>query len=474
MASSRTGSKARLIALIVACALFMQNLDSTVIATALPTMARAFGSDPVRMNVALTSYLLTLTMFIPASGWVADRFGTRRVFRAAIAVFTVGSVLCGSAHGLGFLVAARVVQGIGGAMMVPVGRLVLLRSIAKTELVGAMAWLTIPALVGPVVGPPVGGLIVTYASWPWIFYINVPIGVLGIVLVSLFVEDIREAEPGRFDVWGLLLSSAALLGLLAGLESLTRGLLPEWLGVLITAGGVAGALGYVRHARGADNPVLRLSLLRYPTFAVSVGAGTLFRIGIGAIPFLLPVMLQLGFGVSAARSGAITFASSAGALVMKPVVRTVLRWVGFRTTLIWNGVLSAAGLAVFAAFRPDWPLAAIYAVLLAGGFLRSLQFTSYNTLAYAEVSRSEMSAATSFYSTAQQLSQTLGVAAGAGLLQAAMAWRGHATPELGDFSFAFLAVAAVSLLAAPTAARLPRDAGAEMAGRAVAVSRRPG
>ena len=221
--SRGTSGQTRLTAMIVACALFMQNLDSTVIATALPTMARAFGADPVHMNVALTAYLLSLAVFIPASGWMADRFGTRTVFRAAIVVFTLGSVACGQANSLGVLVLARVLQGIGGAMMVPVGRLVLLRSVPKHELVAAMAWLTMPALIGPVVGPPVGGFIVTYFSWRWIFYINVPIGLLGILLVSLFVEDVREAPRGGFDALGLLLSGLALSGLMFGLETAGRG-----------------------------------------------------------------------------------------------------------------------------------------------------------------------------------------------------------------------------------------------------------
>ncbi len=458
-------TRSRTIALIVACALFMQNLDSTVIATALPTMARAFGTEPVSMSVALTAYLLALTVFIPASGWVADRLGSRAVFRAAIVVFTAGSVLCGLADSLGGLVAARVVQGIGGAMMVPVGRLLLLRSVAKADLVGAMAWLTIPALLGPVVGPPVGGLIATYASWRWIFFINVPIGALGVLLVSLFVPTTRAPPPGRFDATGFVLCGVALAGALTGLEVLTRALLPLRVGAGLVALGAASALLYVRHVRGTPDPVLRLSLLRYGTFASSAFAGTLFRVGIGAMPFLLPLMLQLGFGVSPARSGAITFASAAGALVMKPVVRGVLRRFGFRAVLIWNGALSSIGVAMCAAFRPDWPLLAIYAVLLLGGFFRSLQFTAYNTIAYAEVTPAETSAATSLYSTIQQLSQTLGVASGAALLQAAMALHGHAGPALADFSFALLALAAIVAAASPLAARLPRDAGAEMAGR---------
>ena len=354
--------------MIVACAMFMQNLDSTVIATALPTMAKAFGADPVHMNVALTSYLLSLAVFIPASGWVADRYGTRTVFRAAIAVFTIGSVLCGRADTLWFLVVSRVLQGIGGAMMVPVGRLVLLRTAAKQELVAAMAWLTMPALLGPVLGPPVGGFIVTYFSWRWIFDINVPIGVLGIVLVSLFVEDVREPPRGRFDALGLLLCGVALSGLMFGLETAGRGVVPRDLTVAMIGVGLAASVGYLLHARRHPAPLLDLSLMRLPCFGVSLSAMMLFRTGIGAIPFLLPLMLQVGFGDSAVQSGLITFASSAGALVMKPATQTALRLFGFRDTLVWNGLLSAVMIALCAAFRPTWPAAAIYGALLIGGF----------------------------------------------------------------------------------------------------------
>ncbi len=467
-ARPRTSGRTRLTACIVACALFMQNLDGTVISTALPAMAHAFGADPLHMNVALTSYLLSLAVFIPASGWMADRFGSRTVFRAAIGVFTLGSVLCGRADTLGFLVFARIVQGMGGAMMLPVGRLVLLRTAAKSELVAAMAWLTMPAMIGPVLGPPLGGLIVTYASWRWVFDINVPIGVLGIVLVSLFVDDVREPEAGRFDFAGLLYCALALAGLMVGLETMGRGLVAPWVTGVMLLVGLAGGLLYARHARRHARPLLDVRLLRLPSFCVSVVAGTLFRIGVGAIPFLLPIMLQLGFGDSAAQSGMITFASSAGALLMKPATQWALRRTGFRTTLVWNGVLSALLLAGLAAFRPEWPLIAIYAVLLSGGFFRSLQFTAFNTLAYADVSRAQMSAATTLYSTLQQLSLVLGISAGAAALEAATAYSGHAQPSLADYSAAFLAVAFVSLLAAPASLLLPRGAGAELSGHHVA------
>jgi EmrB/QacA subfamily drug resistance transporter len=461
------GGSTRLTALIVACALFMQNLDGTVIATALPAMAHAFGADPVHMNVALTSYLLSLAVFIPMSGWMADRFGARTVFRAAIATFTLGSVLCGRADTLAFLVAARVVQGAGGAMMVPVGRLVLLRTAAKHELVAAMAWLSAPALIGPVLGPPLGGFLVTYADWRWIFDINVPIGLLGIALVTRYVPNMREPGAGRLDGVGLVLSAIALAGLMFGFELAARPELPHWLAAVLLALGVLAASLYALHARRHAAPLLDFTLMRIPTFMVSVVGGSLFRIGVGATPFLLPLMLQLGFGLSAAQSGLITFANAAGAIVMKPAATTALRRFGFRDTLLVNGILSALTLAACAAFRPVWPVAAIYGVLLVGGLFRSLQFTAYNTIAYGDIPAARMSAATSLYATLQQASLTVGIAAGATALEVVMSLYGHERPSLGDFSVAFLAVAAVSLAGAPVSLFMSRTAGAELSGQRV-------
>src|ERR1700712_3511091 len=427
--STAVSRQTRLTALIVASALFMQNLDSTVIATALPTMARSFGYDPVRMNVALPPYLLSLTVFIPASGWVADGYGTRNVFRAAIVVFTIGSILCGLSNGPPELVAARVLQGIGGAMMVPVGRLLLLRTAAKSELVAAMAWLTMPALLGPVVGPPLGGFIVTYFNWRWTFFINIPVGLIGIVAVTLFIQDFREPPRGKFDIRGLVLTGLALVCGMFGLETIGRGLVsPEVTGAMIAAG-LAMALLYYLHARRTAAPLLDFTLMRLPCFGLSFSAMMLFRTGIGAIPFLLPMMLQIGFGEAAGEGGLITFASSAGALVMKPAAQHALRLFGFRDTLIWNGVLSGIMLTMCALFRPTWPAAAIYLVLLVGGFLRSLQFTAYNTLAYGDVPRPQMSAATSLYTAGQQLAATIGVSIGALALEVARTLDHHDTPE---------------------------------------------
>jgi EmrB/QacA subfamily drug resistance transporter len=472
-APPRRGGGTRLTALIVACALFMQTLDGTVISTALPAMARAFGADPVHMNVALTSYLLSLAVFIPASGWMADRFGARTVFRAAIVIFTIGSVLCGAAVSVPMLIGARIFQGCGGAMMVPVGRLVLLRTAARHELVAAMAWLSAPALLGPVIGPPLGGFIVTYFSWRWIFDINVPIGILGIILVTLFVPDVRETIKVRLDWVGLVLSGLGLSGLMFGLETIGRGVLPNWMPIAMLATGLVSAALYALHARRHTAPLLDFGLMRIPTFMVSVVGGSLFRVGVGAVPFLLPLMLQIGFGDSAIRSGLITFASSAGAIVMKPATTFALRRFGFRDTLLVNGAISGLSICACAAFRPAWPAAALYIVLLVGGFLRSLQFTAYNTIAYGDIPRARMSGATSLYATLQQVSLTLGISAGAASLEVAMALSGRTTPANIDFTVAFVVIGAVSLLASPVSLLMPRHAGADLSGQKVPIASRP-
>jgi EmrB/QacA subfamily drug resistance transporter len=464
----RTSARTRLTASIVACAFFMQNLDSTVIATALPTMAKAFGSDPIHMNIALTAYMLSLAVFIPASGWVADKFGVRTIFRAAIAVFTIGSVLCGLSESLPALVGARILQGAGGAMMVPVGRMLILRTTPKNELIAAMAWLTTPALIGPVLGPPIGGFIVTYFSWRWIFYINIPIGLLGMVLVSLFVENLKEPPRGGLDWVGQILCGTGLAGLMFGLQTVGRGVIPHEVTAALLGLGVLGTGAFALHARRHPAPLIDFSLLRERTFAVALSAMFLFRAGIGAIPFLLPLMLQIGFGETAVQSGLVTFASSAGALVMKPVAQRALRWFGFRETLFWNGLLSAVMLAACAAFRPAWPAALIFTVLLVGGFFRSLQFTAYNTLAYADIPRARVSAATSFYSTVQQVALTTGVAVGAATLELAMLVTDNPTPRPAEFSVAFLVIATFCAAAGPVALLLPRHAGSELTGHGVA------
>ncbi len=454
----------RTVALIVASSMLMEQLDGTVLATALPTMARSFHTAPLHMNIALTCYLLTLAMFIPASGKMADRFGSRTVFRAAIGIFTLGSILCGLSGSLAELVAARMLQGMGGAMMSPVGRLVLLRTASKSELVSAMAWLMIPATIGPILGPPLGGFIVTYTSWRWIFFINVPIGLTGITLVSLFIEDMRETARTPFDVVGLVLSGLALSGLMFGIEMAARGAGTPVLTFGLMAGGIGVGALYLVHARRLEHPILDYRLLRFTTFRFSVISGAFSRIGAGATPFLLPMMMQLGFGYSAARSGLITFAGSLGSLAMRAVAPGILRRLGFRPVMTWIGFLATGLLMADAAFRPSWPDAAIYAVLIAGGFFQSLMFMAYNTIAYAEVPRPEMSAATSFYTTQQQMMLSLGIAISAAALAGSMAARGHAAPELSDFSIAFLVVGGLAMLAPVVSLRLDPQAGEELSG----------
>ncbi|MDR3516751.1 MAG: MFS transporter [Azospirillaceae bacterium] len=461
---AQDGPHFRTIALIIASALFMEQLDSTVLATALPTMAQTFQVSPLHMSVALTSYLLSLAVFIPASGTVADRFGARNVFGAAIVLFVAGSILCAQADSLLFLVLSRILQGLGGAMMVPVGRLVLLRTVEKRQLIAAMSWLLVPALIGPVIGPVVGGFIVTNLSWRWIFYINVPIGIIGLIFASIFIPDVREAKPARFDFRGLVLSGTSLACLVFSFEMGSRGVvpLPELSG-LISLGLVSGAL-YVWHARHHQDPILDLTLMRIPTFSLSVIAGSLTRITGGAIPFLLPLMMQIGFGMSAAQSGLVTFTGAVGSILMKASSVSILRWVGFRTAMIWNAVLATGFIAIDAAFRPSWPMWAIYVILLISGFFQSLQFSAYNSIAYADIPAHRMSAATSFYTTFQQVMLSLGICVSAFALQISRMVSGHPHTTLSDFSVAFLVVTGISILAAPVCALLPRDAGADMSG----------
>jgi EmrB/QacA subfamily drug resistance transporter len=457
----------RTTALIIACAFFMEQMDATVLTTALPTMARDFATPVADLSSALTSYLLALAIFIPASGRLADRFGAKTVFRLAIALFLVGSVLCAQAQSLAWIIGARFVQGVGGAMMLPVGRLVLLRSVAKEDLVQAMSWLIIPSLIGPIFGPPVGGFIVTYLNWRWIFYLNLPVGVLGVFLVTRYIGQVKADRPAAMDLRGFGLSGVSLGCLLFGFEVSSRpGELPHSL-ALITLGLVAGAL-YVLHARRRAEPILDLTLMRVPTFRLSVIAGSLTRITQGAQPFLLPLMLQLGFGLSAASSGMITIAGAIGSIGMKWLAPWALRRFGFRRSLVINGLVASGGYALCALFRPSWSMGEVFAVLAACGFFMSFQFTAYNTIAYDEIPPARMSAATSFYATFQQLMLSLGICVGAGALRVGMFLDHRKAPVLSDFSLAFLVVTAISALATAWNLRFSKQAGDELTGRSTA------
>ncbi|MET0313639.1 MAG: DHA2 family efflux MFS transporter permease subunit [Hansschlegelia sp.] len=455
-----------LVPLIVACALFMENLDSTVLATSLPAIATELGVHPIDLKLALTSYLLSLAVFIPASGWLADRFGARLVFRAAIAVFALGSALAGLAATMPEIVGARIIQGVGGAMMVPVGRLVILRTVPKSELVGSLAWLTIPALIGPVVGPPLGGFITTYFSWRWIFWINLPIAALGLTLATLFIPDIRETERTPFDGLGFLLSGVGLAAVVSGSTALGLEALPHWAAFAILGVGAAALAAYVRHAHRTEHPILDLRLFAIPTFRAAILGGSLFRVGIGAAPFLLPLMLQLGFGLSAFQSGLLTFCSALGALFMKFTAQPILRRVGFRNAMVVNAVVAAAFMTAPAMFTATTPSAIIMAALLVGGFFRSLQFTAVNALGYADIDQARMSRATSLASVAQQLSLSLGVSIAALGLEAILAHRGGIALQASDFPPAFLMIGLISASSIFIFARLAPNAGDEVSGHA--------
>ncbi|HEY4775064.1 MAG TPA: DHA2 family efflux MFS transporter permease subunit [Xanthobacteraceae bacterium] len=455
----------RIVPLIVAVALFMEQMDSTVITTALPAIAADIGTSPLALKLAITSYLLALAIFIPASGWTADRFGARTVFRLAIAIFVCGSIACAFAQSLSHFVLARFLQGIGGAMMTPVGRLVLLRTVDKRELVEVMAWVTMPGLIGPLIGPPLGGFITTYFSWQWIFLINVPIGIAGIAFATRFVPNVRAEEPARFDFLGMLLAGLGIGGLAFGLTVASLDYWPPIAVAALIAGGAAASIAYVVHARRSPAPILDLSLLAVPTFRASVLGGFIFRVGAGALPFLMPLLLQLGFNMTPFQSGLITFSSALAAMTMKAAAPIILRAFGFRSTLIVNALLSAVSLAACAAFTPNTPIAVIVAVLVIGGFFRSLQFTCVNTIAYADIDQRRMSRATSLVSVGQQVSMSTGVATGALLVEITMRWRHGTVVTAADFPLAFVIVAVIAAAAVGVFLRLRPEAGAELARR---------
>jgi EmrB/QacA subfamily drug resistance transporter len=453
----------RWMTLLVAGALFMENLDGTVITTALPDMARSFGVAPLDMNIGVSAYLLTLGVFIPISGWAAERFGPRRVFAAALALFTLASVLCGLAQGLTEFALLRVLQGIGGAMMVPVGRLVVLNNTPRHKLADAIATLTWPALVAPVLGPPVGGFIASYASWRWIFYLNLPVGLAAIAMAWRIVPSGGAGKPRPFDLAGFLLVGGTLWSLTWAAELLTRPDGGAAHAAPFFAAGVVLAVLAVWHLRHAPAPLFDLDALRTTTFAVTILGGSLARMAIGAVPFLLPLMFQVGFGLDAFHSGLLVLAVFAGNLVMKVRTTQVLRRFGFRRVLLVNGLLNVASILACALLTPATPVPVIMAVLFGGGLTRSMQFSAYNTLAFADIARDRLAAANTLFSTAFQLAMGLGVALGA----LGVRWgerSGFADLAAGQFRMAFVLVALVGLLAMLDTLRLSASAGARAVG----------
>jgi len=443
----------------------MEMVDSTVIATSLPIIARDLGKDPLLLKLGLTAYLLSLAVFIPVSGWICDRFGGRTVFRTAIGIFMVSSMLCGLAHSFTFFVAARFLQGMGGAMMVPVGRIVILRTVPREEYVTAISYLATPAMLGPVVGPPLGGLITTYLSWRWIFYVNVPISILAIYLAGRYMENFRESDVPRLDIAGFFLSGSGLMLAMFGLTTINDHLMPRSFSVGCIAAGVIAIIAYVRHARRKPDPLLDLALFKIKTYGVGIESGIFFRVGVGSLAFMLPMLLQLGFGLTPMQSGTLTCASGIGVVLMKPLAKPIIGFFGFRRLMTCNAIFSAMWVASFGLFRATTPHSILFPVLLVAGFFHSLQFTALNVIPYAEIPDSKVSQATSLYAMLQQLSFGMGVAVGALALQFSSFLRGHHTIGAADFWPAFLILGMITMASAISCARLSPDAGAGMAGR---------
>lgn len=400
-------------ALLVAGAFFMEFLDGTVIATALPDMARDFGVTAVELNIGISAYLITLAVLIPASGWIADRFGARAIFTLALAIFTLASVFCGLSTEVHIFVAMRILQGVGGALMVPVGRLAVLRTTPKHQLIKAIATLTWPALVAPIIGPPLGGFITRYASWHWIFFINVPLGLAAIILSLRIIPDIRETERRSFDLSGFITTSVAMVSLVTAMERLGDRQPQIWPTLAIAALGFGCLLYSIRHFRRAAAPMVRLDALQVPTFRVTMYGGSLFRASISAVPFLLPLLFQVGFGMDPFHSGLLVLAVFVGNLTIKPATTPLIRWLGFRRLLLINGALNVCSLLACALLTPQTPVWAIMLILYLGGVFRSIQFTGVSTLAFADVPAAQMSDANTLFSTASQLAVGLGITLGA-------------------------------------------------------------
>jgi EmrB/QacA subfamily drug resistance transporter len=463
----KTARSPILITTLIASAFFMENLDGTIIATALPQMARSFHAHAVNLNIGMTAYLITLAVFIPISGWVADRFGSRSIFAAAIGVFTLSSLLCGFSHTLTQFTLTRILQGIGGAMMVPVGRLIVLRNTPKDQLTQAIAYMTWPGLSALVLGPPLGGFITTYASWHWIFFLNLPLGIVALVLTFLWIENFRSDESHPFDWLTFILAGFASTGVVFAMEKLGReGAHWRFPTAILTLSLISGALAILNARRKPETSLIDLESLKLKTFALSVYGASAFRIAVSVLPFLLPLMFQLVFGMNAFRSGLYLLALFAGDLSMKAFVIQVLRRFGFRRILIVNGVITALSMALCATLSPTTPVVLLLAILFFHGACRSMEFTCLGTLAYTEITPAKMSRANGFLSAVMQLSMGVGVAVGAITIRLIAHAHGHsaALPQLKDFHLAIFCMAILSLAPVFDSLSLKPDAGSATSG----------
>jgi EmrB/QacA subfamily drug resistance transporter len=450
-----------LVTLLVATAFIMDQLDGTILANAAPSIAAAFGVPPTRIAEAITAYLITLAVLIPLSGWVADRFGARRVFCCAVAIFTIASGLCAASQSLEMLIGMRVLQAAGGALMVPVGRLVVLRAAPKSDLIRAIAYLTWPALVAPVVAPVLAGYFSTYLSWRWIFLVNLPIGVVVFAWAALVMPAERLATPHRLDVWGVLLSVACFGSLTYLAAIVSRERIPPTLAAVTLVVAVGSGVVGVRHLLRTPGPLLNLRVLRVRTFRLTHAGGSVFRSAVLGLPFLLPLMFQVGFGWSPVKAGAVVLFVFVGNIAIKPASTTLLRRFGFRSVLVTAITVMVLGIAGCALLTATTPLAVVALLLAVGGASRSMGFTAYNTIAFSDIPAREMPAANTLASTVQQLALGFGVAASSLAIRVGEAGADSAT---APYRIALLLLAAATAFSVIEAWRLPHDAGTNIGG----------
>ena len=455
------------IPLIVAAAFFMETLDGSIIVTALPSIARGFGETTLALSVAISAYLIAVAVFVPTAGWFSERFGSRNVFATAVGVFTLASLLCGLSPSFWTFVASRILQGSAAAFMSPVGRLVVLRETPKHRLIESLGLIVWPALIGPVVGPPLGGLIATYASWHWIFFINLPIGLVGLWLVLRYVPRHEAGERQRFDALGFVYTALSLVSLLQGLAFIAEAPGNRLTGVgLVVAGLILGTIA-LRHARQHHTPLLDLQAAREPSFVLStLTAGFIGRVAINATPFLLPLMFQIGFHDNAFKAGLMLLAYMGGNLAMKAVTTWLLKRYGFRTVLVGNGLGSAAAISACALLSPGWPLLLICAVLILAGMTRSMQFTALNTIAFADIPASARGGATSLSAMTAQVASALSVAFATLSLAFVQRLGGGQPLALWDFQVAFVVAGLLMAASSLWLMRLAHDAGAAVTARA--------
>jgi EmrB/QacA subfamily drug resistance transporter len=436
-----------LIAFIVACAFLMQGIDSTLLTIAIPTIADALQVDPLLLHLAITGYLLSLAVFMPVSGWFADRFGARLVFCAALAAFTFGSLVASMAPNLTALVVARVLQGFGGALMTPVGRLLVLKAFGRGRTLDAMTYLTLPVLIGPLLGPLLGAIIISFASWRWLFLVNVPVCAVTILLTLRFVPTLAKGVPGRFDFGGFALVGVSLVLFQLGVEHLAR---PNWGAAgsfAIFTASIAIFVLYARMARGRDDAALDLSLFSNRAFSVGVIAGGIGRIGLNSTAFLLPLLLQIGFGMAPIAAAGLASLSAFGAFAAKPLLRRSIGSFGYSATLVSVAVLGAMLMGSFGAMGPTVSLPLLVGTVFALGAVRTMHFNAVNSLTYADVPEHKLSSSVASAGVFQQLSMGLGVSISAALLS--MIVPEGALPRVSDFQMVFLAMAAIPLLSVP-------------------------